>query len=137
MLIDDFKKYEQLYTPDNAALADCLNEAKGPKRTMAQFALDTGISPATLSRILNMNFKKPLSKELIIRIFEHRANQEDSRLLRKFAVANGLVSASNVGRNLRNGTSHEYMQYLRRKRRDISTAIKNSILASILVSSQF
>ncbi len=92
MTIEEIRGYQQLRTPDYAALANCVNRAKGPNRTMAQFAEDTGISASTLSRIVNMNIKKPMAIDLIIKIFEKRADQEDEYLLESMARANGLMS---------------------------------------------
>ena len=86
MTIEEIRGYQQLRTPDYAALANCVNRAKGPNRTMAQFAEDTGISASTLSRIVNMNIKKPMAIDLIIKIFEKRADQEDEYLLESMAA---------------------------------------------------
>jgi len=91
MTIEEIRGYQQLRTPDYAALANSVNRAKGPNRTMAQFAEDTGISASTLSRIVNMNIKKPLSIDMIIKIFEQRANPDDEYLLELLTRANGLV----------------------------------------------
>ena len=98
MTIEEIRGYQQLRTPDYAALANCVNRAKGPNRTMAQFAEDTGVSASTLSRIVNMNIKKPLSVDLIIKIFEKRAAQEDEFLLESMARANGLLSPAFAAR---------------------------------------
>lgn len=88
--VEEIKEYEQLRTPDYALLSSLVNRAKGPDRVMAQFAEDTGIGASTLSRIVNSNIKKPLSKETIIAIYEARANKEDVSLLDALARANGL-----------------------------------------------
>lgn len=94
MTIEDLREYQQIRTPDMAALANYVNKAKGPERSMAQFAEDTQIGASTLSRIVNGKITKPLSKDVIIRIFECRANQEDEYLLDALARANGLLSPS-------------------------------------------
>lgn len=92
MTIEEFRGYQQIRTPDMAALANYVNKAKGPERSMAQFAEDTQIGASTLSRIVNGKITKPLSKDVIIKIFECRANQEDDYLLEALARANGLLS---------------------------------------------
>lgn len=66
------KQYIQVYEPDKKALAGVLAECKGPDRTMAQFAEVCGISPSTLSRILNGNITKPLSQDILKSIFDNR-----------------------------------------------------------------
>jgi len=92
MTIEELRTYQQIRTPDMADLANYVNKAKGPERSMAQFAEDTKIGASTLSRIVNGKITKPLSKEVIIKIFECRANKEDEYLLDALARANGLHS---------------------------------------------
>lgn len=92
MTIEELRGYQQIRTPDMAALANYVNKAKGPERSMAQFAEDTQIGASTLSRIVNGKITKPLSKDVIIKIYECRANQEDEYLLEALARANGLHS---------------------------------------------
>lgn len=130
MTIEELRGYEQVRTPDVAALAKYLNLAKGPNRTMAQFAADTEISASTLSRILNMNIKKPLSKEMIISIFEHRASPEDEHLLASLARANGLASPDYVER-----VNSHHRNYARRNEElNKSNLMKNAILAGIVAA---
>lgn len=88
--VEEIKQYQQIRTPDYALLANLLNKAKGPERAMAQFAEDTQIGASTLSRIVNLNIKKPLSIDTIVAIYEARANKEDTYLLESLARANGL-----------------------------------------------
>lgn len=92
MTIEELRTYQQIRTPDMADLANYVNKAKGPERSMAQFAEDTQIGASTLSRIVNGKITRPLSKEVIIKIFECRANPEDEYLLEALARANGLHS---------------------------------------------
>ncbi len=68
-------EYTQFSEPDKKALADVLAECKGSDRTMAQFAEACGISPSTLSRILNGNIIKPLSEDMLKSIYEHRVDE--------------------------------------------------------------
>lgn len=92
MTIEELNEYQQIRTPDLAQLAIYVNRAKGAERPMAQFAEDTGIGASTLSRIVNGKITKPLSKEVIIKIYECRYNPEDEYLLEALARANGLMS---------------------------------------------
>ena len=83
-------EYEQIRTPDFATIGDYVNIAKGRDRSMAQFAEATGIGASTLSRIVNGRSMKPLSKEVIVKIYEARANQDAVHLLDFLARANGM-----------------------------------------------
>ena len=83
-------EYEQIRTPDFARIGDYVNIAKGRERSMAQFAEATGIGASTLSRIVNGRSTKPLSKEVIVKIYEARADQESAHLLDLLARANGM-----------------------------------------------
>ena len=55
----NFDNAVQIYAPDKQKLAELVIKAKGNKRTMAQFAIDTGISAPTLSRISNGKISNP------------------------------------------------------------------------------
>ena len=83
-------EYEQIRTPDFARIASYVNHAKGKDRNMAQFAEATGIGASTLSRIVNGRSTKPLSKEVIVKIYEARADEEAVYLLDMLARANGM-----------------------------------------------
>jgi transcriptional regulator with XRE-family HTH domain len=83
-------EYEQIRTPDFARIGDYVNIAKGRDRSMAQFAESTGIGASTLSRIVNGRSTKPLSKEVIVKIYEARADQDYVHLLDYLARANGM-----------------------------------------------
>ena len=50
----------------------------------------TGIGASTLSRIVNGRSTKPLSKEVIVKIYEARADQDSVHLLDFLARANGM-----------------------------------------------
>ena len=82
--------YEQIRTPDFARIASYVNHAKGKDRNMAQFAEATGIGASTLSRIVNGRSTKPLSKEVIVKIYEARADLDAVHLLDMLARANGM-----------------------------------------------
>jgi len=130
MTIEELKGYKQVRTPDVAALANCISRAKGSERTMAQFAADTGISASTLSRIVNMNIKKPLSTEMIIAIFVNRAEQADEYLLDSIARANGLASPDRVERMSDRNRMHER----RFNEMNVVTMMKNAILGGVLAA---
>lgn len=72
-------------------LTKCINVAKGPHRNMAEFAKDTGISAATLSRIINGKYRKPLSLDFVERIYKNRFDQSDRALLWQLMAASGTA----------------------------------------------
>lgn len=130
MTIDELREYKQIRTPDYAALANYVNRAKGEKRTMAQFAEDTGIGASTLSRIANMKIQKPLSIEVLITIYEHRAEQDATYLLDALARSNGLASPDYVER-----VNTQHRNFVRRNDElNRANTMKNSILAGVLAA---
>lgn len=90
MTVDEIRNYKQIRTPDYSLLASLVSQAKGSERTMAQFSEATGIGASTLSRLVNHNIKNPLSLDVIIKIYENRADEEDHFLLDSLVRANGF-----------------------------------------------
>ncbi len=70
------REYVEAYVPDKMQLAAYVNLAKGPERTMAQFANACGVSASTLSRIVNHKITKPLSVELVQAIVKNASDKE-------------------------------------------------------------
>lgn len=127
MNIEDLKEFEQIRTPDYSALANCVIRAKGPIRTMSQFAEETQIGASTLSRIINRNVKNPLSNEVIIAIFEHRYDTSDEYLLEALARANGMMPKDYASRV----KIDEMFAAKRNEEISRERMMKNSLIASI------
>ena len=87
----------QAYAPDKQKLAELVIKAKGPDRTMAQFATDTGISAPTLSRIANGKINNPLSLDILDKIYTHRCPEADFSFS-MLQIANGMVDPQVVER---------------------------------------
>lgn len=102
--IDEIREYQLIRTPDISAVATYVNMAKGAERTMAQFADETQISASTLSRIVNRKIKASLSIDVIISIYEHRADRDDEFLLDRLARANGFLPKSVAERSINDDT---------------------------------
>lgn len=83
-------EYTQVYSPDKELLAQVVTLAKGPDRSMAQFADDTKVGASTLSRIVNQKITKPISVETLESIYEHRASGCKITLAQMMR-ANGMV----------------------------------------------
>lgn len=75
---------------DKEKLAQFLDIAKGPTRTMKQFAEECGVNPSTFSRISNKKISTPCSEAVIRAIYEHKdPNSEFS--LDILMAANGMI----------------------------------------------
>ena len=88
----NYENMIQSYAPDKQKLAELVIKAKGSDRTMAQFAADTGISPPTLSRIVNGKINNPLSLDLLDKIYTHRCAEADFSFT-MLQIANGMVAS--------------------------------------------
>lgn len=69
-------------------IAELILQAKGPLRTMSEFAKEIDISIQKLSRIVTGNYVKKLPLELIYRINKNRYDVNDSRLLSRLICLN-------------------------------------------------
>lgn len=72
---NDFnRKYIATRLPDKLKLAAYIKEAKGPERTMAEFATQCGtLTASSFSRIIHGNLTKPLSEDVIQSIVKNAA----------------------------------------------------------------
>lgn len=84
-------EYVLARTPDLLRLGELVTRAKGPSRTMAQFAEDCGIGASTLSRIANGKITKAVSLENLQAIYDHR-DESVELPFETFARADGYVS---------------------------------------------
>ncbi len=118
----------QAYTLDKQKLAELVIKAKGKDRTMAQFAVDTGISAPTLSRIANGKINNPLNPDTLVKIFEARSS-EANFTLDMLLLANGMVEQRTVEK------SKEYIERFstaRDKGIDLERHAKNAIVNALL-----
>lgn len=85
------REYVEAYVPDKVKLAKYVNLAKGPERTMAEFAETCGVASAsTFSRIANQKITKPLSTQLIQAIIKNAADPKEMSY-EEFMRANGMI----------------------------------------------
>lgn len=108
-MIDDKKTVEQVEAlkaeltqylrPDDQKVAELIRKAQG-KRSQRQFASETGISTATLSRIQNGKTVEPLSIESIVKIASN-AEIKDFPTAMELAHASGYAEKSEVSQYLR------------------------------------
>lgn len=120
-------EYIQARTPDLLRLGELVTRAKGPGRTMAQFAEECGIGPSTLSRIANGKITKPISFENLTAIFEHR-DQMFQTSFDILASANGMVPKEEYERiQVRSEINERRSQQIDRAR-----AMQNIITTALL-----
>ena len=88
------RDYKQTGVPDFMLISKIVKAAKGENRTMAVFAIETGINASTLSRIVNGKLRKPLTADYIEKIMDKKdveCHFSKSQLFR----ANGMTSEGN------------------------------------------
>lgn len=124
--MEERKEYVIARTPDKMRLANLINMAKGPNRTMAQFAELCNVSASTLSRAVNGKITKPLAQELIYALVENAA--EDISI-DSFMRANGMLEKEMIERR----AMHGHDPYERRQRDlDREIIVKNTISSELL-----
>ncbi len=88
-------KYTRGKPVDKERLAQYIEAAKGPGRTMKQFAEECEVNPSTLSRIANKKLVGGSSETLMQAIFEH-ADPNSGLTLDALMDANGMVPVGSV-----------------------------------------
>lgn len=114
----------QLTEMNPKALAALLVEAKGPSRSMAEYAKACGVNASTLSRILNGKITRPVSVDMLKKLFENR-DPSATFTLEQFASANGMVTSEardNAIEQTRKSSERIYNHY-----RHISKIITNDL----------
>lgn len=84
-------EFRQRYTPNWDKLTELVEKAKGPNRTMREFAAQCQISPATFTRIVQKRYVKALSDEMLLKIVNN-ADPDSGITLDQMKRANGFVS---------------------------------------------
>ena len=95
-----FAEYTRIRQPDRDKLAELIMRAKGDGRTMRQFAEDCGVSPSTLSRVVNKKTIGANSDELIDAVYRN-ADPESGITLEMLLDAHGMVPRLRNGRTKR------------------------------------
>lgn len=121
-------EYVQTHTPDIMRLGELVIAAKGPNRTMAQFAKECNVGPSTLSRIANGKIRNPLTEDVIRAIYEHR--DKDSKIsLNEFMRANGF--RPKIDQDQRNGINGSY-ESRREEAFNRERKMKNAIVEALI-----
>lgn len=83
--------YIRISVPDKALLAEYVKRAKGPERSLRQFAEEIDVNVSTLSRIINQKISGTNSERLIAKIAAH-ADKNCGVTFEMFMVALGMAS---------------------------------------------
>ena len=89
--------YVRVKSPDKDKLAELVIRAKGPKRSMRQFAIDCGMNPSTLSRIVNKKIAGSNTDERILAIADH-ADPDSGVNFEMLMEAHGKVTKQMSGK---------------------------------------
>ena len=89
------EEYTRVKPVDKERMSKYLEAAKGPGRTMKQFAEECGVNPSTFSRIVNKKLGGASTETVIRSIFEHR-DRTSGITLEMLMDANGFASAEEV-----------------------------------------
>ena len=93
----ELANYIRIRPPEKEKLAELLIRAKGASRSMRQFALDSGVNPSTLSRIVNMKTSGACTDELIQKVAQN-SDPESGITFEMLMDANGKVPRRMTGK---------------------------------------
>lgn len=99
-------QYSRIKPPDKDLLAEYVVRAKGPERSMRQFAEEIGVNASTLSRIVNKKTAGANSDSLIADIAAH-ADKNCGITFEMLMQAHGMCSSGNMRNRLAHGTEIE------------------------------
>ena len=87
-----FLNYVRVRKPDMERLAELTRKAIGENRSLSEFSRECGLSPSTVSRIINCGFNTAISDSTIFAIAQH-ADPASGVFLDDFLAAHGLLEA--------------------------------------------
>ena len=115
------ESFEIVHEPNLALLASMIKIAKGPNRSMAEFAKACEVSASTLSRVVNGKITRRLSVDLVQAIVKNSVAQREFDYS-DIMQANGMVLESQKGESIR--ASHVSLNE-RCNKRNLENTIKN------------
>ena len=111
-------QYSRIKPPDKDMLAEYVVRAKGPERSMRQFAEEIGVNASTLSRIVNKKTVRANSDNLIADIAAY-ADKNSGITFEMLMRAHGM----DLSRDIRNRWAHNA---------DIETVYDDLIIKALL-----
>lgn len=120
--------YVQVRAPIKSMMTEIVNAMKGADRSMADFASATGVSTSMLSRIVNGNYAKPISTEILQKIASCVA--DDCPLdLEDLLEANGMMTKEEASHVSAMERRHQRMMEQQKRRRDMREIVTDELFA--------
>lgn len=120
--------YVQVRPPIKKMMTEIVNAMKGPDRSMADFATATGLSTSMLSRIVNENYAKPISVDVLQKIADKRS--DDCPLdLEDLLEANGMMTKEEASRQSSMERRRQRIMEQQKRQRDMRDIITDELFA--------
>ena len=120
--------YVQVRPPIKPMMTEIVHAMKGTERSMADFAAATGVSTSMLSRIVNGNYSKPISMDILQKIATCVA--DDCPLdLEDLLEANGMMTKEEASRVSTMERRRQRMMEQQRRRRDMREIVTDELFA--------
>ncbi len=120
------ENFVQVRTPDKERIARITKELIGGNRTAAEFAQAVGLTPSMISRIMNGNYKKPLTEDILVKLVSD-CSEDQNEKLQSLILANGMISKEQQER--RNGRDGYRSRMSEMRDREIS--IQNIVTSEL------
>lgn len=120
--------YVQVRAPIKQMMTEIVNAMKGSDRSMADFAAATGVSTSMLSRIVNGNYSKPISTDILQKIATCVA-EECPLDLEDLLEANGMMTKEEASRVSTMERRRQRMIEQQKRRRDMRDIITDELFA--------
>lgn len=120
--------YVQVRPPIKPMMTEIVNAMKGAERSMADFAAATGVSTSMLSRIVNGNYSKPISTDILQKMASCVA--DDCPLdLEDLLEANGMMTKEEASRVSTMERRRQRMMEQQHRRRDMREIVTDELFA--------
>lgn len=123
--IDD---YVQVRPPVKEMMTKAINDIKGPDRSMAELAEAAGVSTSMLSRIVNGNYTKPISVEILQKLAAC-APEGCPVDLEILFDCNGMMTKEEAARRRTMDHRRQRMMEQQQRRRDMRDIITDELFA--------
>lgn len=120
--------YVQARPPIKSMVTEAINAMKGADRSMADFAIATGLSTSMLSRIVNGNYSKPIATNILQKIVACKS-KECPLDLEDLLEANGMMTKERASRRSAMDHRRQLFAERQRRRRDMREVITDELFA--------
>lgn len=120
--------FVQVRPPIKEMMTKAINDIKGPNRSMAELAEAAGISTSMLSRIVNGNYTKPISVEILQKLAA--CSPEGCPVdLEILFDCNGMMTKEDAARRSMMERRHQRIMEQRNRRKDMRDIITDELFA--------